>query len=351
MYKFISFPDLQSPLYRGIDVPVTTPYLVSNRKLAQLLKNAEKQTQDFIVPSEEALIQIATSEGDQLSEHTWSFGPAGLNPDYKTHVALQGGVLEAGQFHGEVKDHRWKHPVNHPLVHQLIVPELPHLDGNRISVRHSDDQSSHYIATQAPLPQQFNRFWEKIVWNEDVSVILHLTNFSENNERKSDCYWNEGRYGKINVNVIESSRIPVFTSDSKEPLQEFRISKCLVTNNSTKTTRPLTIIQTPKWTDGSALSAAHMTQLKDAADLANTNDRILIHCSAGIGRTGQALAFFILDDALKAQQSKKISKPVLNPLKTAYDLRCIRPGILLNFSQYLGVYLALRERIKNQFKS
>lgn len=341
-----SMRQLSSP---RINIPETTPYLSSSPDSIELLETLAKNelsAATLIRCSANERTKLALQHWRLLEQLTWSEKAdrtIQMHPLFERHFRGQGGSLMEGSLYGDPGDHRWTDPLSQPLIHQLIHPQLPYLDGNRISVE-TADSSANYLVSQAPLPQQFLAFWQKLIWDETVSVILHLTAFNQNRIPKSDCYWQSGTYGLLNI--LSGSPTQLLAKSPNESDQRFLIYPITITHGTTGDKRSLTLIHTPDWPDKQALSAPGMQQLTALVDRVKTNHNLLIHCSAGRGRTGQTLATFICNQTLRQQAEKPISEQLINPLKIVYDLRTIRPGLMENKAQYIEIYHTIRSQYK-----
>lgn len=64
-----------------------------------------------------------------------------------------------------------------------------------------------YIATQGPLDATFADFWA-LVWEQNVHVIIMLTRLREGAQAKCGRYWAEGRYGRLRLRPVESTGTP-----------------------------------------------------------------------------------------------------------------------------------------------
>ncbi len=140
------------------------------------------------------------------------------------------------------------------------------------------------IATQAPLPADFEAFWQ-MVFDKD-GAIIDLTTPQDVNDGKADKY-----YPDLNQNPSEFGSVKVkCTKIEKKNFREFEV-EC---GGVTKTIRRLRVTDVP---DGTApdLNVLRniLTTIKD-----NYPDQLVIHCSAGIGRTGIVIAGLTLEEAV-----------------------------------------------------
>lgn len=74
-------------------------------------------------------------------------------------------------------------------------------------------QSRAFIGTQGPLPCTFDSFW-KMIWEQQVSIIVMITNLVERGRRKCDMYWpKEGveNYGVIQVKLVREDVMATYT--------------------------------------------------------------------------------------------------------------------------------------------
>ena len=105
-------------------------------------------------------------------------------------------------------------------------------------------------------------------------------------------------------------------------------------------------LQTIKWAD---LTAPDDTKiLRDLVHKAmelNTSEKdpILVHCSAGVGRTGTFIAVFKL---VKDYMNSKVK--VLDLKKTVLEMRKSRMKMVQKKEQYVYVFKCLREEVKTE---
>lgn len=193
-----------------------------------------------------------------------------------------------------------------------------------------------YIAAQGPLPKTFPDFW-RMIWETNCSVIVMLTRLVENGNRlKCDRYFPE-------------PDIPLNAGD-------FRISLYDITETPELTTRDLKIeykgekrnvyqFQYTAWPDHGLppstqafLNLMHLTNDRNI-----TKGPIVVHCSAGIGRSGVFCAVHSTIEKLKYDLSHGNTNSTFNMLKVILHLRSQRPGMIQTKEQYEFCYRAIYE--------
>ena len=148
-----------------------------------------------------------------------------------------------------------------------------------------------YIATQGPLERSRNSFW-KIVWEHNISLIIMVTAIKENGKQKCDQYYPlEGTLTTADFQITVKSindEFPTLT------VREIEI-EC---QGEIKQIRHL---QSVAWPDhGAPELEEEYDSIKYMADeVINNPTPILVHCSAGIGRTGTLIALCQMIEAIK----------------------------------------------------
>lgn len=141
---------------------------------------------------------------------------------------------------------------------------------------------NRYIATQGPLSGTCEDFWQ-MIWEQNCSLIVMVTPLIERGRTKCSKYWPDidytENYGdKLSVTCVEEKGI--------SPMIERTL--CL-SHISRDESRNIIHIQYLAWPDHGVPEDA--TEFLDLIDKVRkhrpTNDTpIIVHCSAGIGRTG-----------------------------------------------------------------
>ncbi|XP_003220623.1 tyrosine-protein phosphatase non-receptor type 7 isoform X1 [Anolis carolinensis] len=180
-------------------------------------------------------------------------------------------------------------------------------------------QEKAYIATQGPMLNTVNDFWT-MVWQEESPLIVMLTKLKEEKE-KCICYWpdTEATYGSFTIRLQGVCKYDEYT------IRNFTLQlkdKC----------RDVKHIVFSSWPDQktpeSAKTLLHLICEVEKIQQASENmGPIVVHCSAGIGRTGCFIAAQIGCQQLK-------DKGEVDILGIVCQLRIDRGGMIQTSEQY-----------------
>lgn len=185
-------------------------------------------------------------------------------------------------------------------------------------IRGYDGKEKVYIATQGPMPNTVADFWE-MVWQEDVSLIVMLTQLREGKE-KCVHYWptEEEAYGPFQIRIQGMKEHPEYTVRhlTIQHQQECRSVKHILFSAWPDH-------QTPE----SAGPLLRLVAEVETPETTASSGPIVVHCSAGIGRTGCFIATRIGCQQLKARGEVDI-------LGIVCQLRLDRGGMIQTAEQY-----------------
>jgi protein tyrosine phosphatase len=188
-----------------------------------------------------------------------------------------------------------------------------------------------YVCCQGPLPGTVSDFW-RMVWEENSRVIVMATRENEGGRLKCDRYW-PAMHEKMEAGSF------VVTALGEEDCGAFVIRRFAVTpGEQMDGQQPREVVQYHfvAWPDfGVPASAAPVLDLLGRIRVQQTTAPLpgpaVVHCSAGIGRTGTLLAIDICLDRLRNDGVADIDGTVL-------ELRHQRPGMVQTADQYAFVY-------------
>jgi protein tyrosine phosphatase len=276
-----------------------------------------------------------------------------------------------------------------------------YINANHISMPSNNHNQSYspghlldrcYISTQAPPNPAIPDFW-LMVWSFEVKVILMLTRLQEGRRVKADKYW------PCSCGEAEAVRFGAFTItlELEQPCDGFVVRRLLVqrgggaAGGEGATVRRVVQIQHVSWPDHgalndfktmapmlsllhqegvndsavvaaeSALSAAGATSSAEAAgqirsaaaeEQPNPAAPVVVHCSAGIGRSGTLIAIDIMlrrilharTEARAALTAAEVGAAraqlfdAVDVCKLVTWLKYQRPGMVNSKEQYQMIY-------------
>ena len=191
----------------------------------------------------------------------------------------------------------------------------------------------YFIAAQGPLPHTIEDFWTMCYENK-VSVILMLCNLKEGEKEKCSDYWNVKDLKNFEITILE---------EKKE--NELTIRSLQVINKENKEElRKITQIHFTEWNDHTSLTTDYlniMINIINLLDELKEKRNIVIHCSAGVGRTGTFICLYNLYHEIITQiyskvKLKEITFCIFNLVRKIKEMRYFS---VENEFQYTFLYL------------
>lgn len=203
-----------------------------------------------------------------------------------------------------------------------------------------------YIATQGPMENTATDFWQ-MTWEQNVRIIVAATDNKIDNKNACYPYWPEDSGSRKCFESFEVETVSVRDATSFK-VRTFSLRQ----SSQPKQSRLIFHLHFTDWPDhGVPEDPKNFLEFLDELESArqqvsigqghiNDMDPVMVHCTAGVGRTG----VIILTDLMLAyiQSNQRI-----NVLKSLVDLRCQRMLLVANFGQYRFVYTTLIHFIKN----
>uniref|UniRef100_A0A673JYB0 Receptor-type tyrosine-protein phosphatase F n=1 Tax=Sinocyclocheilus rhinocerous TaxID=307959 RepID=A0A673JYB0_9TELE len=187
-----------------------------------------------------------------------------------------------------------------------------------------------YIATQGPLPETLSDFW-RMVWEQRASTIVMMTRLEEKTRVKCDQYWpvrGTETYGMIQVTMLDAVELATYS------VRTFALYK-----NGSSEKREVRQFQFMAWPDhGVPEYPTPILAFLRRVKACNPPDAgpMVVHCSAGVGRTG---CFIVIDAMLERMKHEK----TVDIYGHVTCMRAQRNYMVQTEDQYIFIHEALLE--------
>nr|XP_007997223.2 receptor-type tyrosine-protein phosphatase eta isoform X1 [Chlorocebus sabaeus] len=320
----------------GALVIVTVGGFIFWRKKRKDAKNNEVSFSQ-IKPKKSKLIRVENFEAYFKKQQADS--NCGFAEEYED-LKLVG--ISQPKYAAELAENRGKNRYNNVLPYDISRVKLSvqthstddYINANYMPGYHS---KKDFIATQGPLPNTLKDFW-RMVWEKNVYAIIMLTKCVEQGRTKCEEYWPSKQaqdYGDITVALTSEIVLPEWT------IRDFTVK-----NIQTSESHPLRQFHFTSWPDHGVPDTTDLLinfryLVRDYMKQSPPESPILVHCSAGVGRTGT----FIAIDRLIYQIENENTVDVYG---IVYDLRMHRPLMVQTEDQYVFLNQCVLDIVRSQ---
>ncbi|XP_038588094.1 receptor-type tyrosine-protein phosphatase delta-like isoform X27 [Micropterus salmoides] len=189
-----------------------------------------------------------------------------------------------------------------------------------------------YIATQGSLPETFGEFW-RMIWEQRSAIIVMMTKLEERSRVKCDQYWptrGTETYGLIQVTLLDTVELATYC------VRTFALFK-----NGSSEKREVRQFQFTAWPDhGVPEHPTPFLAFLRRVKACNPPDAgpMVVHCSAGVGRTG---CFIVIDAMLERIKHEK----TVDIYGHVTLMRAQRNYMVQTEDQYVFIHDALLEAV------
>ncbi|XP_056606920.1 protein tyrosine phosphatase receptor type Fa isoform X6 [Triplophysa dalaica] len=207
------------------------------------------------------------------------------------------------------------------------VPGSDYINGNYVD---GYRKQNAYIATQGPLPETLSDFW-RMMWEQRTNTIVMMTRLEEKSRVKCDQYWpsrGTETYGMIQVTVLDTVELATYS------VRTFALYK-----NGSSEKREVRQFQFMAWPDhGVPEYPTPILAFLRRVKACNPPDAgpMVVHCSAGVGRTG---CFIVIDAMLERMKHEKL----VDIYGHVTCMRAQRNYMVQTEDQYIFIHEALLE--------
>ena len=297
---------------------------------SRLQAEGSKGTQDYLVDVAARLKSTITALLAEVEEHDYT----------SSFERLQDVGVEQTSEMALLEVHELKNRYDNVLAydHSRVVlplsnddPTTDYVNANFIDGYY---RPQAYIAAQGPVPNSFAAFW-RMVWHCNVSVIVMTTQEWEDGRQKCDRYWPDPT--STPAEKVKNFGLGLSVHHLETTHYEYWVTRTFKIKY-TGWQREVTQICYTAWPDhGVPESADEVLLLRlEVHRLAETSiGPTVVHCSAGVGRTGTYIALDrLLDRCTNADGQLDVEGCVA-------DMRMSRNMMVQTEPQYLFIYGAL----------
>uniref|UniRef100_A0A671UYD6 Receptor-type tyrosine-protein phosphatase epsilon n=1 Tax=Sparus aurata TaxID=8175 RepID=A0A671UYD6_SPAAU len=325
---FYQFKNHRKALVTSVDKKIPNGFMEEQEQTVVLLPRSPSPSKRYFpipLDSLEDEYRIRSADDGKLFREEFNSLPC-----YYHHGSFE----EASREHNREKN---RYPNILPYDHSRVV--LSHLDGHlcsdyiNASYIEGFKEKNKFIAAQGPKLETVADFW-RMVWEQKTTTIVMLTNLKERKEDKCFQYWPEKgcwMYGNVRVAMED------FTV-----LVDYTIRKFCVQyqgSDGPRAPRLVTQLHFTSWPDfGVPFSPIGMLKFLKKVKAVNPSyaGPIVVHCSAGVGRTGT----FIVIDSMIDMMHMEQRLDVFGFVSRIREQRC---QLIQTDMQYSFIYQALLE--------
>ena len=198
-----------------------------------------------------------------------------------------------------------------PYKHNTIKINTPsqYINASPINIR---DKTNLFISTQGPKPETIEDFWT-MVWECNSKVIVMLCKEYEGGRRK-----------------CETRTIKLISKKEKKERIVYQIHFNGWPDHGI-----------PDTSDGKVFEV--FIEINKLVDQFNAEEKpIIVHCSAGVGRTGTFVSMYLLEKEIMKQINDKCETIRINIFNLVRKIKEMRMYMVQTHTQYLFVYLFVK---------
>ncbi|XP_054682698.1 receptor-type tyrosine-protein phosphatase eta isoform X6 [Grus americana] len=255
---------------------------------------------------------------------------------------LKSAGVHQPKFAAELAENRGKNRYNNVLPYDISRVKLsdqssPTDDYINANYMPGYNSKKAFIAAQGPLPNTIEDFW-RMIWEKNIYSIVMLTKCVEQARTKCEQYWPDNQsknYGDIIVTKVSEIDLPEWT------IRDFTVEKSNTTESHTVRQFHFTSWPdhgVPETTD-LLINFRHLVHEYSSQN--PIDSPTLVHCSAGVGRTGTFIAIDRLIQQIEMENTVDVYGVV-------YDLRMHRPLMVQTEDQYIFLNQCVMDIIRSQ---
>ncbi|XP_056302888.1 receptor-type tyrosine-protein phosphatase S [Danio aesculapii] len=221
-----------------------------------------------------------------------------LSQEYESIDPGQQFTWEHSNLEVNKQKNRYANVIAYDHTRVILAPVDGIMGSDYINANYIDGyrKQNAYIATQGPLPETFADFW-RMVWEQRAASVVMMTRLEEKSRVKCDQYWpsrGTDSFGAVQVSLLDTMELATFC------VRTFSLHK-----NGSNERREVRQFQFTAWPDhGVPEYPTPFLAFLRRVKACNPPDAgpVIVHCSAGVGRTG---CFIVIDAMLERLRQER----------------------------------------------
>ena len=193
-------------------------------------------------------------------------------------------------------------------------------------------KQNYFISTQGPKPETIEDFWT-MVYDYNSNIVVMLCKLLEGGRKKCENYW-EAKMKSFEI-VIEK----------EETFDMYVVRTLKLKNLEKKDERIVYQFHFTGWPDHGVpdISNGKVFEIfceinKKVDELNKGKDPIIVHCSAGVGRTGTFVSMYLLEKEIMKQINDKCDFIRFNIFNLVRKIKEMRMYMVQTLGQYKLIY-------------
>ncbi|CAJ0928960.1 unnamed protein product, partial [Mesorhabditis belari] len=342
--------DLQSSVKlqtNGVVVPVNAP---EDAPLIDFSDDADSAVsgehfEAAVAPSDPLTVMENFVKYEELLEprdYLTNFYKIRLEQEELRRIPEYSSVIATSPMHFQRNRYRDILPYDSNRVVLRSVDQTENPEGY-INASNIDLGGTKFIAAQAPLSTTLGDWWAMIE-EYDVSLVVMLCKLIEMSKVKCERYWPE-KPGESQI-YGDNYEVTVESEERFEDDDEYVLRTLRLENITTKASRTIHQLHYSEWPDHGCPTGEHqlLRMIEKMAEIQGAKPTpILVHCSAGVGRTGTIISVNHIRELIK---DNKLSE--LDLFNLVMHLRTQRSSMVQTQDQYQFVHKCVAHYCKEK---
>jgi len=230
------------------------------------------------------------------------------------------------------------YPYDHSRVHLESHAATDYINASLVEV---DSINRRYILAQGPLPGTVGHFWS-MVWEKNTKAVLMLNRVIEKGTIKCHQYWPQ-----VMGETIQCEEVGLSVENiNAVPGEHYTTATLRIANLVTQESRDVIHFHYTTWPDFGVPSCPDtflqfLEAVQDSGSLSSDVGPAVVHCSAGIGRSG---TFCLVDSCLVMAEKEGPEKVSIKSV--LLDMRKSRMGLIQTEDQLKFSYISILAGVK-----